>query len=566
MGIKHLKTLGTADGPDTSKVRPSDWEADHVIDDPAAVRDALELGTAALADTGDFADASHTHAQSDITSLTGDLAAKLVKASNLSDLVNAGTARGNLGLGTAATLDADTDVTLAANSDVKLATQKAVKAYIASVITGGASDVMIFKGVIDCSANPNYPAADAGHLYKVSVAGKIGGASGAVVEPGDTLYCITDSTASGTQAGVGAAWVIVQVNVDGAVVGPTSSVASEVALYDGTTGKLIKRATGTGFLHVTSGVLDTPSAALAQSDITSLVSDLALKAPLVSPALTSVPTAPTAAAGTNTTQLSTCAFVHDAVIAAGGIPSLPAFPSISGLELRLSARLSTITHANDGLVTAVTDLSGNGRTGTAATTARPRYYPKHFNGGFPCLAFNGTSNWLSVTMPTIAQPFTVVIVLANYAGGTSNQHLYRDSTPGAVGYISGGQWLMYSSAVLTATGLLTQNGAAPLYNSQRGTGDVNHTTHPAVRIDVYDGASSLCSNNGVDVTGTVGVTTGSGTDIRGTFGIGADPALSGVARMLLYEFLVFSVALTSQNRIDLRTYYNDPAVAGIVLI
>ncbi len=115
-----------------------------------------------------------------------------------------------------------------------------VDSAIASAITGGASDVMLFKGVINCSANPNYPAADAGHLYKVSVAGKIGGASGPNVEVGDTLYCITDSTASGTQAGVGANWVIVQENIDGAVVGPASATDSRIVLFDGTTGKLIK--------------------------------------------------------------------------------------------------------------------------------------------------------------------------------------------------------------------------------------------------------------------------------------------------------------------------------------
>jgi hypothetical protein len=158
----------------------------------------------------------------------------------LIDDADAAAQRTTLGLGTAATLASDTDTTLAANSDLRVATQKAVKDYIASVITGGASDVMIFKGVIDCSANPNYPAADAGNLYKVSVAGKIGGASGPNVEVGDTLYCITDSTASGTHAGVGANWVIAQVNLDGAVIGPTSVTDSRVALFDGTTGKLIK--------------------------------------------------------------------------------------------------------------------------------------------------------------------------------------------------------------------------------------------------------------------------------------------------------------------------------------
>jgi hypothetical protein len=137
-------------------------------------------------------------------------------------------------------LAVDTDTALAANSDTRLATQKAVKAYVDGVVTGGASDVMIFKGVIDCSANPNYPAADAGNLYKVSVAGKIGGASGANVEAGDTIYCITDSTASGNHATVGANWVIAQVNTDGAVIGPASATDHAFAQFDGTTGKQLK--------------------------------------------------------------------------------------------------------------------------------------------------------------------------------------------------------------------------------------------------------------------------------------------------------------------------------------
>ena len=93
-------------------------------------------------------------------------------------------------------------------------------------------DAMVFKGVINCSTNPDYPAADAGAVYKVSVAGKIGGASGPNVEAGDTLYCITDATASGTQAGVGANWVIAQVNVDGAYF----AGGTDVPVADGGTG------------------------------------------------------------------------------------------------------------------------------------------------------------------------------------------------------------------------------------------------------------------------------------------------------------------------------------------
>lgn len=53
----------------------------------------------------------------------------------------------------------------------------------------------------------------------------------------------------------------------GDVVGPASSVDSVVALFNLTTGKLIKQATGTGVAHLTSGVLSASAVALA-SEVT----------------------------------------------------------------------------------------------------------------------------------------------------------------------------------------------------------------------------------------------------------------------------------------------------------
>lgn len=113
-----------------------------------------------------------------------------------------------------------------------------VKSYADALIA--ANDAMVFKGVIDASANPNYPAANRGDTYRISVAGKIGGASGPNVEVGDLIIALTDGTASGTHATVGANWNITQSNIDGAVTGPTTSTTGNVATFNGTTGKVIQ--------------------------------------------------------------------------------------------------------------------------------------------------------------------------------------------------------------------------------------------------------------------------------------------------------------------------------------
>ena len=62
------------------------------------------------------------------------------------------------------------------------------------------------KGSIDCSSNPNYPSANAGDAYRITVDGKIGGASGRIVYAGDLILCLYDSTPSGDEATVGLSW------------------------------------------------------------------------------------------------------------------------------------------------------------------------------------------------------------------------------------------------------------------------------------------------------------------------------------------------------------------------
>lgn len=118
---------------------------------------------------------------------------------------------------------------------------------------------MVFKGVIDCSANPNYPAAVVGETYRVSVAGKIGGGSGINVEVGDILTCITNA-ASGNQATVGTSWSITQANIDGAVIGPAGSTSGNFPSFNGTNGKLLQ---DSGFNSSSFQVADSDLTAIA---------------------------------------------------------------------------------------------------------------------------------------------------------------------------------------------------------------------------------------------------------------------------------------------------------------
>ena len=146
------------------------------------------------------------------------------------------------GAPTAPTANAGTNTT-------QIATTAFVKTEINNVLA--ASDAMVYKGTLGTGGTiTSLPATHSvGDTYKVITAGTYAGAK---CEVGDMIICITNGTAS-----VDAHWTAVQTNIDGAVTGPTASVTNRVAIFDGTTGKVIKDSGFTISASVPSGAVFT---------------------------------------------------------------------------------------------------------------------------------------------------------------------------------------------------------------------------------------------------------------------------------------------------------------------
>lgn len=338
---------------------------------------------------------------------------------------------------TAASIVTESEGLDSSDNDTSLPTTAAVKAYADNLLA--ANDAMTYKGATDCSGNPNYPTAKAGDTYKVSVAGKIGGASGEVVEIGDMYICTSDSgwiTAigsttdntngtlsdgtwtnggagyastsdgsgtgatfdvsitggvptlvlnsegtgyagsdtivvaestdfstvdtgtlnssvstvsdnSGTQAAVGAKWNVIQVNIDGAVTGPASATDNAIAVYDGTTGDLIKNSLST---VDTSGSINIPTGQAYEINSVDILTASTINSSVTSAAgLTTVGTLATGnataivdAASTTAAGISELATSTETEAKSSSVLAVP--PSgLTNFMLKYSADVSTST-------------------------------------------------------------------------------------------------------------------------------------------------------------------------------------------------------------------------------
>ena len=216
------------------------------------------------------------------------------------------------------------------------------------------------------------------------------------------------------------------------------------------------------------------SAAIAQSKISGLSTSLGLKADLASPALTGTPTAPTATAGTNTTQVATTAFVKTAVdnviaSAPGALDTLDELAAALGDDANYAATITTALAAKAPLASPA--LTGTPTSTTAAAdtnttqVATTAYVVGQASAATPVM--NGTA----------AVGTSLKYARADHVHGsdTAKANLASPTFTGTVTIPNGAVLGTPTSATLTnATGLPVATGIANL-----GTGVATFLTTPS---------------------------------------------------------------------------------------
>lgn len=124
---------------------------------------------------------------------------------------------------------------LTLNSDPTSNLHATTKQYVDRILSS--NDAMVFKGTLGTNGTvtelpiTNY---NAGWTYRVVSAGTYAGQK---CEIGDLIIAVISRGSSGS---VNDDWTIVQTNIDGAVVGPSTSTNNNIVIFDGTSGCTIK--------------------------------------------------------------------------------------------------------------------------------------------------------------------------------------------------------------------------------------------------------------------------------------------------------------------------------------
>jgi hypothetical protein len=170
------------------------------------------------------------------------------------------------------------------------------------------------------------------------------------------------------------------------------------------------------------------------ADVSGLVAALALKAPLDSPALTGAPTAPTATAGTDTTQIATTAFVESEIAAGTVAIAKETLNSLSGTDAMLTLVEGDILSGTDKvrIAAGITDTDDGYLEIAVADNGTEPIYVRQYTGtnAFTTIArtltlLDGSGNTIIPGVPNIANLAVYADNAAAIAGGLAAGDLYR---------------------------------------------------------------------------------------------------------------------------------------------
>lgn len=269
----------------------------------------------------------------------------------------------------------------AGTNNIQIATTAFVQKEVLDKIA--AADAMIYKGTIGTggtiTALPNKHLT--GWTYKVITAGTY---AGVACEIGDMIICLTDGESANNSH-----WTVVQTNTDGTVTGPANSVANRVAIFDGTSGKVIK---DSGYTINSSVPENAKFTDTTQFTITANAQDDDI----------------VVLSGTNGTNAVTYKATHATKGPANGYTSGNTTTSISGGSGTI--KIPQITVDKYGHVTSAADES--------ITITSMTYSFANGNGGFTVTPSGGSTQTVSIGKPSTAGTSDAVVVNNNDTNST----------------------------------------------------------------------------------------------------------------------------------------------------